>query len=296
MGLSVIIRISRAAESMGEYLLSALTLQPWNVPEPSRDKLVLVNILSRFRKPQTQRDSLKGVIEQARRLGITPATVIDAGAANGTAELYETFPNAHHLLVEPLVEFEPAIIALKQRIAKLDYLIAALGPVEGETTIHVHPDLYGSSTRLEDEASDVNGTPRTVPVRRLDDLCANLPAPYLLKVDVQGGELDVLAGAQKVLEQTQFVVLETTLFETYKGAPQFFDVVQFMHQKGFVVYDLAGMLHRPLDGALLQVDVAFVPSNSPLRREHAYATPEQRVKQNAQFKKDLGAIQIDKRT
>jgi len=239
------------------------------------------------RKPKTRRDSLLGIMEQARSMGIAPASVIDAGAANGTQELYLTFPQARHLLIEPLREFEPALDALKKRIPQLEYVIAAAGPQAGETTIHVHPDLYGSSTRLEDEGTDVNGTPRVVPVARLDDLCKDLPAPYLLKIDVQGGELDVLTGAANVLRHTEMVVLETLLFETYRDAPQFRDVVEFMHQRGFVLYDIADLLHRPLDNALLQIDVAFVPASSPLRKFHSYATPEQRARQTEELNKIL---------
>ena len=244
--------------------------------------------------PETRRDSFKGALEQALRMGINPATVIDAGAAHGTPELYETFPNARYLLIEPLVEFEPSLRALKQRMPQLDYVISAAGPEPGEVVLNVHPDLYGSSTRLEEEASDVNGVPRTVPVIRLDDLADKVPGPYLLKVDVQGGELDVLAGASKILAQTEFAILEASLFETYKSAPQFRDVIEFMHQTGFVVYDIAGSLYRPLDNAMIQVDLAFIPASSPLRRQHAYATPEQRARQNKEFQDALRSIHVDK--
>ncbi len=248
------------------------------------------------RRSETRRDTLLGVLQQAQRMGVNPATAIDAGAANGTGELYSTFPHARHLLIEPLIEFEPALAALKRQIPQIEYRITAAGPQPGEIVLHVHPDLYGSSTRLEDEASDVNGTPRTVPVACLDDLCEDFPPPYLIKVDVQGGELDVLAGAGRVLSQTDFAVLETSLFQTYRGAPQLRDVIEFMNQKGFVVYDIAGLLHRPLDNALLQVDVAFVPITSPLRRDHSYATPEQRARQNAEFQRDLRQILVRKGT
>jgi hypothetical protein len=106
-------------------------------------------------------------------------------------------------------------------------------------------------------------------------------------VDVQGAELVVLGGAEKILANAVYVVLETSLFETYKGAPSFADVVRFMQERGSVLYDLAGLSHRPLDGALAQVDAAFVPEKSPLRKDHAWATAEQRRKQNRHFEEDL---------
>src|SRR5690349_20367910 len=53
--------------------------------------------------------------EPFRRHGYAPATVIDVGVAAGTPVLYEAFPDAYHVLVEPLAEFEPALQALVAR-------------------------------------------------------------------------------------------------------------------------------------------------------------------------------------
>jgi len=111
---------------------------------------------------------------------------------------------------------------------------------------------------------------------------------------VQGGELDVLDGAPKLLKKAEFVFLETSLFETYRGAPLLHDVVAFMNQSGFVLYDIADLLHRPLDNALIQADLAFVPASSPLRQNHAYATPEQRARQNGEFDAGLRRDKIRK--
>jgi hypothetical protein len=80
-----------------------------------------------------------------------------------------------------------------------------------------------------------------------------------------------------VLEQTEYVVLETSLFGFYRDGPQLSDVMMFMRQHGFEPYDLANHLYRPLDGALAQVDVAFVKRDGPLRTVHSYATPAQRT-------------------
>jgi hypothetical protein len=40
-----------------------------------------------------------------RRLGFRPATLIDVGAARGTPDLYDAFPHAHLVLLEPVAEF-----------------------------------------------------------------------------------------------------------------------------------------------------------------------------------------------
>jgi Methyltransferase FkbM domain len=94
----------------------------------------------------------------------------------------------------------------------------------------------------------------------VDEVCAekNLNGPYLIKVDVQGAELQVLAGATRTLREAEAVILEVTLFGTIISGPQFSDVVAFMKQCRFVAYDFCGFLYRPFDKALSQVDLVFV--------------------------------------
>jgi hypothetical protein len=47
-----------------------------------------------------------------------------------------------------------------------------------------------------------------------------------------------------------------------------------MKDRGFVVYDICGFVQRPLDGALAQVDLAFVKENGHFRKCHDYAAPK----------------------
>lgn len=223
-------------------------------------------------------------LKQVYDRGFRPGTVIDVGAAYGTFELYDAFPSSNHFLIEPLEEYKPFLEKLSRENSKIEHKICAVSSVEGELEINVHPDLTGSSLYVEDEDSDVNGVPRKIPVFRLDKLCINKPGPYLLKVDVQGAELDVLEGAAGILDNTEYIILETTMFGTFKNGPQLSDVVEFMKKKGFVVYDIFGNTYRMLDDALNQVDLAFVKENGMFRRDHAFATADQRIKKNKRMK------------
>jgi FkbM family methyltransferase len=230
----------------------------------------------------SERQSLYGALQHVRDLGLSPRSVIDVGAAYGTPELYEVFADARHLLIEPLGEYRPYLDRVRRTHPHTEYALAAATSRPGPVTIHVHADLVGSSAYLETEDSPgLNDTPRSVPGITLDGLCAErrVEGPYLIKVDVQGAELDVLSGATQILAQTEYIVLETSLFGFYRDGVQLYDVMAFMHERGFVAYDLVGRLYRPLDGALAQVDLAFVKQNGSLRSHHAYATPGQRAAQ-----------------
>lgn len=235
------------------------------------------------------RATLRGCLEHVRSSGFVPETVIDVGAAYGTHELYEVFPEAYHLLIEPLEEFEEALIELVDGLDRAEYLLAAATNSPGQVTINVHPDLVGSSLYKEVEDSDVNGFERMVAAVVLDEVCRsrNLHGPYLIKVDTQGSELDVLQGAESLLLETGLVVLEISFFEFFEGGPQLHECIDFMKRRDFVAYDLFGLQYRPLDGAMSQVDIAFVPATSSLRQHQFYATPEQRDEQTRRMRERL---------
>jgi FkbM family methyltransferase len=246
-------------------------------------KAIFKSILGRYGYALVKRErtklstSMRKVLSQVSRLGFCPATVIDVGVASGTPALYETFPNAFHLMIEPVDEFANAVRSLL-RLYKGKFILAAASSTDGEIEIHVHTEhLEGSSTLHEQMGAEFDGVTRKVKAVTLDKVVTEeaLKGPYLLKVDVQGAELHVLDGAQRVLADTDLVLLEVSLFEFLKGSAQFFDVVLYMKDHGFVVYDIYGLAQRPLDGALGQCDVAFVKEHGMFRRDHCYATANQ---------------------
>jgi len=233
------------------------------------------------------RMSIQGLLQQAKSVGLSPATVIDVGAAYGSfsLECCDVFPEAHYVLVEALEEFEPFIKAAVKSIAKAEYILCAAAALSGEITINVHTDLVGSSIYREQEGFAVDGIPRSVQAVALDQLIQDyqMRAPFLIKVDVQGAELDVLLGAEKIIEDTEYIILEVSFFEIFKQGAQFYDIVTFMKSKGFVVYDVCGLQYRPLDNALTQADIAFVRDEELFRNYHYYANPEQRRQQDKKF-------------
>jgi FkbM family methyltransferase len=233
------------------------------------------------------RSSLVGALRSCKNVGLSPETVIDVGAAYGAFDLqcYKVFPDTKYILIEPLEEYKPFLEVVARSIPSVVFVLAAAAAEPGEITINVHTDLVGSSLYFEDEDSNINGVPRTVPAVTLDCLVKDgrLKAPFLIKIDVQGAELDVLLGAEETLRDTEYIILEVSLFEFFKGGPQFYDVVTFMRSRGFVAYDIYGLQYRPLDNALSQVDIAFVKDTGLFRQHHYYATPEQRQEQNMRF-------------
>lgn len=240
--------------------------------------LKLVRALGYDLAPREGRATLTGVLTNARACGLRPDLLIDVGAGRGDfAKIAAAiFPQAELLMIEPLTEFDRLLAEVCARFPMARRVSAVAAARSGQATLNVHPDLFGSSMFLESEASDVNGQPRPVPAVTLDSLVAS-PASVLLKIDAQGAELEVLAGAIDILKKAELVILEASMFRFFDRGPLVADVIAAMEKQGFVLYDLFGLAHRPLDGALAQVDAVFTPAGGPLRRHQHYATLEQRA-------------------
>ena len=210
-----------------------------------------------------------------KSLGIEPKYVIDIGVGYGTPAIYEAFPLATYLLIEPVAELRPVLENLKSRL-NATYHIAAAGANDGTARINVHRDLTGSSLLRQVEGAALDGEEREIPTVRLASvLPASIPRPAMLKIDTQGNELEVLEGLGPRISDIDLIIVEVSMMEFRSGAPLLNDVVAAMHRRGFVTYDILEGHSRALDGALAQVDFAFVPLASPLRKDRAFFTPGQ---------------------
>ncbi len=207
---------------------------------------------------------------RVRAMGFRPRTVIDVGVADGTFDLYEGFPDSRFLLIEPMVEFEPALKRICRQHNGI-YEIAAAGSRKGSAQIHFGANLHGASLVAED------GGERSVPVITVDALVEQhqMKGPFVLKIDVQGAEFEVIEGSVKTLEQTEIVVLEVPLFDFSKTGITMVEAVLKMKELGFVPHDIFDGLLRPLDGALGQVDMAFVKKRGQFRDRDAWASRTQ---------------------
>ena len=108
-------------------------------------------------------------------------------------------------------------------------------------------------------------------MRRFDSLFQDFARPALCKIDVQGAELMVLRGLGVRARAIDVVIVEASTISTLEGAPEIFDIVAEMRSLGFVIYDILGLRRRPLDNALAQVDLLFVPESSPFRADHRWS-------------------------
>lgn len=109
-----------------------------------------------------------------------------------------------------------------------------------------------------------HSTPETVQVKRLDDVVADLriERPALLKIDVQGFEAKVIAGATETLKLADVIIVETGVEALYEGQALFDDVYRMLYDRGFRYRGNHNQLLSPDDGRVLQADAFFTPAGA----------------------------------
>ena len=88
----------------------------------------------------------------------------------------------------------------------------------------------------------------TVPVTTIDQFCEDqgIDRVDLLKVDVQGFEGEVLAGAVRTLRNVDAVMVEISLYDFYdKASDSFFEVSSRMRDSGFALWDISKVSKNP---------------------------------------------------
>jgi FkbM family methyltransferase len=181
----------------------------------------------------------------------------------------DIFPECHFLMVEAQNNKKPLLEKIvSERPKHFELEICLLGPKDGEEIPFFEMES-GSSVLEENSSFPRRAT--TYKTTTLDTLIAkrNIRHSDILKLDVQGYELEVLKGASLLLQHADVVILECSLVPINKGCPLLAEVVAFMDSRGFQVYDIVSQIRRP-DHVLWQTDLMFVSKESNLLPEPKY--------------------------
>ena len=81
----------------------------------------------------------------------------------------------------------------------------------------------------------------------------------------RGMSLEVLKGAEKALETCEAVLAEVSFFRFFPAMPTADEVIDFMRERGFALYDVMGILRCQQTDALGQMDFMFLKADHPLR-------------------------------
>jgi FkbM family methyltransferase len=203
-------------------------------------------------------DSME-LLELCKPLNIS--TVFDIGANVGTWSLLANaiFPRSQIHAFEPLDVCQRELSENLRDNPHFHVHQVALASKNGLATMHVG-GVSDTSSLLPSVETDGKEPFRRYEqeVRSLDSYALEhaLPPAHLLKLDVQGYELDILKGAAEVLSKTKAVICEVSFVEIYRRQCLFAELVEFMNQKNFSVRAFAQT--TPTGVLLRQTDVLFL--------------------------------------
>jgi FkbM family methyltransferase len=214
-------------------------------------------------------------IASMQTIGFNPVEIIDCGASVGywSWEVGKMFPEAKIVAIEPNPKVTPKTKELLSRRPNTFIEECAVGAESGEAELNVwdNEETKMSGSSIKDH---VQGEPRekvTVQVKTLDQICASLGmSPSLVKLDLQGYELEALRGARVLLTNTEVFIIEFGCLQAYieRATPN--DLIQLMYENDYCLYDIVDLIYRPYDGALTGGDFFFVKNTSPLKQYKGY--------------------------
>ncbi len=191
--------------------------------------------------------------------------IADVGGGTATtATLFSNdFPNHDIYVFEPIKSSFQEIEKATARTKYWQLINKAVGSQIGTTEINISERLTASSL-LEMDANiggvygDMLKTQRkeTIEITTLDVSLPANKAVDILKMDVQGFEMEVLKGAVQTLIRTKVIVLEINNHDGYRGSPTYFEIDDYLRQRNFQLFDLLPNLRE--EGKLLDWDAIYV--------------------------------------
>lgn len=210
-------------------------------------------------------------------------TVIDAGANKGQFSLAVRahLPETRIVAFEPLPGPGTIFQSLFKNDERITLVSAALGPTPTETNIHISKRADSSSllpigplqSRIFSGTEEV-GVQRIKVVKLDDAVQANdMASPTLLKIDVQGYELELLKGAEKTLAIVDAIYAELSFLPLYEGQPLADEVIAWLAERNFAFTGIYHIAFRE-DGSAVQADFHFTKRQSS--NGHAITKPYSR--------------------
>lgn len=192
--------------------------------------------------------------------------VLDVGANVGQFTLVSRriFPEAQVIAFEPLAAECERFKAIHGGDAAVRLIRSALGPERQWVNMHV-AGARDSSSLLPITAAQARLFPGTAETHRervqvaplLETISAeDLVGPVLLKIDVQGFELQVLEACRPALHLVEFVYVECSFIELYAGQAMAGEVLAWLQRRGYHIAGIGSLTVGP-SGIGVQADLLF---------------------------------------
>ena len=194
--------------------------------------------------------------------------IIDVGANKGeyTLELIHLGFKGYIESFEPISEAYKILSIRSKNNKNWNTSRIAIGDFDGESEINIAGNINSSSLlnmlprHIKSEPNSKYLRKERILVNRLDTLFSRnmiLDKKIFLKIDVQGYELNVLKGAEFIINNIEGIQIEMSLEPLYEGSILYKDMIHFLEMKGFELYSIENGFSDPHTGKLLQFDGVF---------------------------------------
>lgn len=195
--------------------------------------------------------------------GLSPATIVDVGANRGdfAAASRYLYPEARIIAFEP----NPGTVrGLRERFAadaKVTTFDYALSAENGTSDFYsAADDRLSSLLKPTDGLASFGGVSTStieVQCKRFGDVVdlSTHPHPILMKIDVQGNELNVLKGAGEQLRHVDCIKAEYSFDQFYDGQTELTRLVVYCAERGFHRFQQRDVIIA--DGRIRWCDLVF---------------------------------------
>lgn len=200
---------------------------------PIQRRLVELRAMPLF--PKTHSDYLHKIKQQ---FNYTPKVIYDIGACvlHWTDAARQVWPDSEYIAFEamPSTEFIYQKEGMRYHMGLLGYQNNLMVDFYHNEEHPGGNSYYRENEKINPVASELY---KPVPMKMitLDSVVAvkNFPLPDLVKIDVQGADMDVLIGGKETIKHCQHLIIELQHVEYNVGAPNNHEVIEYIQSLGF---------------------------------------------------------------
>lgn len=202
-----------------------------------------------------------------------PETIYDIGANKGTwtKECLKYFPNATYYMFEPQINLKTDLDLLFKKHKNIQLFSVGVGNVNDELNFTMHErDDSCTFSFSEQEAQNRGFKQIKAPIVKLESFAKenNLKTPSILKIDAEGLDLEVLEGANKLLNNVEIIMVEVGIMNgRIKNSALIMS--DYLDKKGFKLFDITD-INRPFSNKVLWLcEFVYIKKSGKLDKNYA---------------------------
>ena len=199
-------------------------------------------------------------ISHLKKNDYIPSIIIDAGAFKGrwTEKMLKIYPDSKYYLFEAINYQELSKYDNDPNVTVKNVILNdKIETVDWYEERNSGDSFYREKTKYFQNTKPTKKTTIDLDTLIDKDNIIKDDNNIFVKIDCQGAEIPILKGAEKILNRTDFIILEMPLFGQYnEGVPSFLEHIQFMESINFIPFDVVDKHY--INNYNMQIDMMFI--------------------------------------